>query len=175
MVYGFLMHSTDGSCTTYLCSFYGAEGNDSKKALRRNMIVSRVEHEIAIRNKRRANLPNNEGKIDEEGIFWVPCGELFSHNEIVLWHQIQSVAYVLICDEHENRMQANHFLQIFPKELADYCKFNLQEEKGLEFFTRLEEAFFLLQSFLPNGQLLFTTPNFIKHLRKEVETINQLK
>uniref|UniRef100_A0A6B2LRU9 Uncharacterized protein n=1 Tax=Arcella intermedia TaxID=1963864 RepID=A0A6B2LRU9_9EUKA len=81
----------------------------------------------------------------------------------------------MICDEHENRMQANHFLQIFPKELADYCKFNLQEEKGLEFFTRLEEAFFLLQSFLPNGQLLFTTPNFIKHLRKEVETINQLK
>jgi len=109
-------------------------------------------------------------KIDEEGAFWVPKGDLFCSNFIVLWHQVQAVAYVLICYEEENRALGINFLQNFPKELSEYYKTNMATDQGMEFFSRPEEVLILLQSFLPNGQLLFITPNLAKHLKKEAES-----
>jgi len=113
---------------------------------------------------------NVKKKVDEEGAFWIPREDLFSSNLVVLWHQVQSVAYVLICDEDENRALGINFLQNFPKELSEYYKANNQTDQGMEFFSRPEEVLILLQSFLPNGQLLFITPNFAKHLKKEAES-----
>lgn len=35
---------------------------------------------------------------------------------------------------------------------------------------RPEEIFILLQSYIPNGQLIFMSPNLAKHIKKEAET-----
>jgi len=77
------------------------------------------------------------------------------------------VAYTLILELEENRALATQFLGALPRIFSDLTK--KPSSTGSEFFNRPEEAIILINSFLPNGQLLFMTPNLAKHLRKEVD------
>jgi len=172
MVFGVIFHSTDGSCTTFLSCFYGSESNDNKKVKRREIIVQTVEVDIQSRRDRR--LTERPGRVksatDEEGVFWVPRGELFSSPKVVLWRKTKNVAYTLICEEDENPALGSYFLESFPNVLSEYYKKTTPSSTlGMEFFLRPEEVLVLLQSFLPNGQLLFISPNLSKHLKKEAE------
>eukprot|EP01119_Soliformovum_irregulare_P000727 TRINITY_DN10538_c0_g1_i1.p1 TRINITY_DN10538_c0_g1~~TRINITY_DN10538_c0_g1_i1.p1 ORF type:complete len:217 (+),score=28.77 TRINITY_DN10538_c0_g1_i1:1-651(+) len=97
--------------------------------------------------------------------------DLFDGSKSVLWKQVQTVAYVLICDEGENRLLAAHFIQLFIKAIDDQFKKPSASAYPREFLVRAEEFLVLLHTFLPNGQLLFISPPLIKHLRKEAESL----
>jgi len=101
-------------------------------------------------------------------VFALPSGEFFTEPKTVVWRRVNQVAYTLICEPDENRILASHFLANLPRIFSDLTK-KPASVAGGEFFNRPEEALILINSYLPNGQLLFVTPNFSKHIRREVD------
>jgi len=166
------VHAADNADISFVSQFYGSESNDSKKVARRNFIVRKVAQEIELRRERRTAEDGSfflgrERARDEEGVFHVPSGEFFNDPKIVVWRKVGMVAYTLILELDENRALASQLLGALPRIFSDLTK--KPSSTGYEFFNRPEEALILINSFLPNGQLLFITPNLAKHLRKEVD------
>jgi len=114
----------------------------------------------------------------EEGAFSIQQSEnikgmefLFKSKKIVLWKQIFNTTYVLICEKDENRALGVHFLSVFIKMIDDHFKKPGISAQPKEYLSKPEDFIGLLQTFLPNGQLLFMNNQFIKHLKKEAEVL----
>ncbi|XP_022251883.1 uncharacterized protein LOC111087887 [Limulus polyphemus] len=84
--------------------------------------------------------------------------------KIVFWHTLRGFCYVLVCEQHENRLLAIKIL----KDIL--CSLELQypiKDKGLN----AEVISTVVDAFLPNGQLQFMHNRVIKMLRKNVEHV----
>jgi len=88
---------------------------------------------------------------------------------VVLWKQVQRVALVVICEVDENQYLAANFLTLFANLLMDQYKSANILTKPKELLNKPEEMLMLLQTYLPNGQLLFISDQYAKHLRREFD------
>eukprot|EP01112_Ceratiomyxa_fruticulosa_P009650 TRINITY_DN2526_c0_g2_i1.p1 TRINITY_DN2526_c0_g2~~TRINITY_DN2526_c0_g2_i1.p1 ORF type:complete len:223 (+),score=35.89 TRINITY_DN2526_c0_g2_i1:69-671(+) len=126
----------------------------------------------------------------KEGIFRVPINSTtelyFSQPKFILWRRALGALYTLVIESDENRLLASNFLSLFGKVLSDHFKLisvksggpsssNINPQNpslGLtptsEFFMRPEEVIVLLQHYLPNGQLLFLSTQFSKHVKANI-------
>jgi len=185
----------------FIAQFYSPEGNDKNKYERQQYIASKVQGEysfvyscyspdgsLAARelsldwgthslvpepNKSVSSKWANEGvfRIVPEDALSNSQSPLFKKSKIVIWKQIVCTAYILICEEDENRLLASQFLNIFTKAIDDHFKKPGVCGYPKEFLSRVEEFLVLMNVFLPNGQLLFISTPFAKYLRKEAESM----
>jgi len=174
----------------YFSYFYCQEGNDENKDKRQELVVRKVQDEY--KSRRSFDTSNTKEQTTdwtnpldsvrvkgEEGAFRVPTGGdtgkkgvlLFKASKIVLWKQIGSTAYILICEEEENRLLAAQFLTLFTKVLDEHFKKPGIAAHPKEFLNRAEEFLILLQTFLTNGLLLFINSQVSKQLRKDAESL----
>eukprot|EP01125_Pyxidicula_operculata_P020794 TRINITY_DN7791_c0_g1_i1.p1 TRINITY_DN7791_c0_g1~~TRINITY_DN7791_c0_g1_i1.p1 ORF type:complete len:148 (+),score=13.24 TRINITY_DN7791_c0_g1_i1:148-591(+) len=111
-------------------------------------------------------------KQEEEGIFFLSPNIYFFQSKIVVWRKYKNVVYTVVCEEEENRALVVNFLQSFPRILGEYSKKNMTSSiPSTEFLSsRPEEIMCVLNSILPNGFLQFITPNYLKQLKKEIES-----
>eukprot|EP01127_Copromyxa_protea_P022605 TRINITY_DN819_c0_g1_i1.p1 TRINITY_DN819_c0_g1~~TRINITY_DN819_c0_g1_i1.p1 ORF type:complete len:206 (+),score=51.78 TRINITY_DN819_c0_g1_i1:58-675(+) len=107
--------------------------------------------------------------ICEEGVLYIPESDLFSTPKIVMWYQFNLVAYSMICEEDDNRALVASTLPLLARVISDSKK--TSQGPSSELLLHPEEVFAILQSYLPNGQLLFISANFAKHVKKEVDAI----
>jgi hypothetical protein len=124
----------------------------------------------------------SEKNIEEEGIVYISEGELFSSPKIVMWYQLNSLAYSMICEEDENRALVASTLPFLCKVVLSCDKLTqiqvISESKKTSqgasaelLLLHVEEVFTILQNYMPNGQLLFISSNFAKHIKKEVDSV----
>eukprot|EP01133_Synstelium_polycarpum_P010768 gene10768-12543_t len=73
--------------------------------------------------------------------------------------------FTIICEEDENRLLASNFLTMFGSVVVDHFKNTLSKTLSIEVFSKTDEVLVLLHSYLPNGQLLFTSTQFAKHIK----------
>lgn len=102
----------------------------------------------------------------------MPAGDLFRDPKIVIWYQYNQLAYSMICEEDESRALVAAVLPFLAKLISESKK-TASGPSGVatELLLHPEEVFAILQNYLPNGQLLFLTSNFAKHMKKEVDGI----
>ena len=79
----------------------------------------------------------------------------------------------MICDQDENRLQAENVLSIIVKYSHDYI-LNLEQNMA-EILIKGERIAAILQLYLPNGQVAFLNNKVIKQLEKQLETILSAK
>eukprot|EP01117_Protostelium_nocturnum_P019188 TRINITY_DN8250_c0_g1_i1.p1 TRINITY_DN8250_c0_g1~~TRINITY_DN8250_c0_g1_i1.p1 ORF type:complete len:280 (-),score=99.89 TRINITY_DN8250_c0_g1_i1:201-947(-) len=90
----------------------------------------------------------------------------------VVWKQVsQNLFYSLLCDESENLLNASRFLHSFPKMLAEHFGKQDVTNNPNELLTRVDDVIVLLNSYLPNGLLLFANSGVDKNLKKEAASL----
>lgn len=77
----------------------------------------------------------------------------------------------MICDQDENRLQAENVLSIIVKYSHDY----ILEQNMAEILIKGERIASILQLYLPNGQIIFLNNKVIKQLEKQLETLLSAK
>ncbi|EGG16692.1 hypothetical protein DFA_07670 [Cavenderia fasciculata] len=96
---------------------------------------------------------------------------LFTTPKYVVWKNLLGVCFTMICDQDENRLLAASFLTSFSNILVDYYKSILSKSSPQEIFSRSDEILVLLNSYMPNGQLLYSSQQFAKHIKSNVPTL----
>eukprot|EP01114_Cavostelium_apophysatum_P006398 TRINITY_DN17685_c0_g1_i1.p1 TRINITY_DN17685_c0_g1~~TRINITY_DN17685_c0_g1_i1.p1 ORF type:complete len:209 (-),score=16.91 TRINITY_DN17685_c0_g1_i1:21-566(-) len=166
--------------------FYSREGNDERKHKRQEYVVRRVQEEYRSRKSMDLHLPRESAESfesrmrSEEGGFRISGKDIdvesgedvyFRNPKNVLWRQIGSAAYILVCEEEENRALGMMFLNQFIRIIDDHFKKPGIAAHPKDFLGRAEEFIILLQTYLPNGLLLFSNQHFTKQLRKDSESL----
>jgi len=186
MVFGFMIQwveegggggtSSEGSGSIpliCLSQFYTPEGNDHLREKRRDTIASHIALDISARQSFAKALPSSDlakkDKVDE-GAFKVPKSDWFAQPKVVVWCQCLSFAISLICEIDENRYLALNFLSSFSRIMKQTLKQNLPIIGPKELLVKYDEVLIALQTYLPNGQLLFTSEQLTKHLKKETDS-----
>ncbi|KAL6042112.1 hypothetical protein QOT17_024593 [Balamuthia mandrillaris] len=180
--------------------FFTAEGNDVHRKKREQQLAASVWRDFAFRqrcaegfarvskeeNKRRSSSPAPSLELPfqlattkpafEGGEFRI-SGSLgggpscFSSPKIGVWKQFRNTAMLLVCEPDENRYLAANFLSLFASVLAEHFKSPAITAKPKELLSRPEEIMLLLEVYLPNGLLLFTSSHLSKHWRRQAEPL----
>jgi hypothetical protein len=103
-------------------------------------------------------------------MFYLPKSSLVESPKIVLWRRQDLVMYTLLCFLDESRLLGSSFLSMFPALLSEHVKNPALNSQPREIMARPDDVLLLAHQFLPNGQLLFTSPEYVKQLKKETET-----
>uniref|UniRef100_A0A9R1SD47 Adaptor related protein complex 5 subunit sigma 1 n=2 Tax=Cyprinus carpio TaxID=7962 RepID=A0A9R1SD47_CYPCA len=105
------------------------------------------------------------GGLSDSGVFSLGNAELFPERSLVLWLEVQSLAFTLLCRPHENLLLAEGGL----RNIARHC---LEELRllgpGAEVLLKSDRVDALLHRLLPHGQLLFLNHRFDLTLDKEI-------
>uniref|UniRef100_A0A8C1SB63 Adaptor related protein complex 5 subunit sigma 1 n=1 Tax=Cyprinus carpio TaxID=7962 RepID=A0A8C1SB63_CYPCA len=103
--------------------------------------------------------------VEAVGVFSLGNAELFPERSLVLWLEVQSLAFTLLCRPHENLLLAKGVL----RNIAPHC---LEELRllgpGAEVLLKSDRVDALLHRLLPHGQLLFLNHRFDLTLDKEI-------
>ena len=95
-----------------------------------------------------------------EGVFRVPRCELLAEPLVVVWRQVLTSSFVIICDELENLVLASNFLSTL---VACVCKVFGEGPGVLSAPERLSSApgkmLVLMDRLLPGGHLQFMHPS----------------
>ncbi|KAG8013066.1 AP-5 complex subunit sigma-1 [Nibea albiflora] len=101
----------------------------------------------------------------DSGVLRLRAGDPFAEEMSALWLAVQSVAFTLVCEPHENLLLAEGSL----RNLTRHCLENLHMlGQGSEVLLRSNRIDALLSRLLPHGQLLFLNHRFAQSLEKEV-------
>ncbi|KAM8833158.1 AP-5 complex subunit sigma-1 [Synchiropus picturatus] len=99
------------------------------------------------------------------GVVRLRAGDPFSEEMSALWFAVQSLAFVLVCEAHENLLLAEGTL----RNLTRHCLEHLHMlGPGSELLLKSDRIDVLLSRLLPHGQLLFLNHRFAQSLEKEV-------
>mmetsp|Transcript_16034 Transcript_16034/g.37821 ORF Transcript_16034/g.37821 Transcript_16034/m.37821 type:complete len:201 (-) Transcript_16034:77-679(-) len=198
MVYGLMIHSVDSCQTLHFSIFYTPEGNDSHKKTRQQTIMRRILEEhlfqthsgdqhSSVKSKASSSLddadwlfrltadtkPSAQPAVDyTEGILRLQASSLFEYPKLVVWKQVDTVVYTLVCEPLDNPLLASNFLTLFIHELNDHFRKGggILEEVG----ARPDEVLAILNFLLPCGQLLFTNFHLYKHFKTQIaQVLNQ--
>jgi len=188
MVYGFIIQGIDSPPTVYFACFFTAHGNDINKKKKQQAVVDEVEQELKFRQNCDANNATFTGLLQldskeaeqarltsNQGEFRIPAGSFFDSQKFVIWRQLLSTVFVIICEPDENRLLASNFLSLLPRILIDNFKNPQLTIQPKEMLLKPEEVLILIQSYLPNGQLLFANGQFVRHLKRDAEAALQAK
>ncbi|XP_056915339.1 AP-5 complex subunit sigma-1 [Takifugu flavidus] len=101
----------------------------------------------------------------DSGAMRLRAGEPFSEEMSALWLGVQSLAFTLVCEAHENLLLAEGTL----RNLSRHCLEQLHMlGQGSEVLLKSDRVDALLGRVLPHGQLLFLNHRFAQGLEKEV-------
>ncbi|XP_061599555.1 AP-5 complex subunit sigma-1 isoform X1 [Cololabis saira] len=98
------------------------------------------------------------------GVVRLRAGEPFPQEASALWLAVQSLAFTLVCEPHENLLLAEGTL----RGLTRHCLEHLHMlGPGSEVLLKSSRVDVLLSRLLPHGQLLFLNHRFLQSLEKE--------
>ncbi|XP_054653655.1 AP-5 complex subunit sigma-1 [Dunckerocampus dactyliophorus] len=113
-------------------------------------------------------LPGEEALALQEansGVVRLRSGDPFSEEMSALWIAVQSLAFVMVCEPHENLILAEGTL----RNLIRHCLEHLHMlGQGSEVLLKSNRIDVLLSRLLPHGQLLFLNHRFAQSLEKDV-------
>ncbi|XP_076002879.1 AP-5 complex subunit sigma-1 isoform X2 [Genypterus blacodes] len=99
------------------------------------------------------------------GVLRLRAGDPFSAEVSVLWVAVQSLAFALVCEAHENLLLAEGTL----RNLTRHCLEHLHMlGSGSEVLLKSDRIDVLLSRLLPHGQLLFLNHRFAQSLEKDM-------
>ena len=83
-----------------------------------------------------------------------------------MWLDAGNTGFVLVCHKEENRLTAEQILRHLIKYLQEYIRvINQPAEASL----KADKVCLILNSFLPDGALLFLNHRLVRGLEKELE------
>ncbi|EFA74876.1 hypothetical protein PPL_11910 [Heterostelium album PN500] len=106
------------------------------------------------------------------------ASQYFSTSKYVIWKQMLGVCFTVICEPDENRLLVINFLNMFNNILLDFfknviSKSSIQEVSiMLYYYIKSEDILLLLHHYLPNGQLLFSSNQYVKHTKSIIASSN---
>ncbi|KAN0033563.1 hypothetical protein ACTFIV_000024 [Dictyostelium citrinum] len=119
-----------------------------------------------IPNKHINNLKNNDN-LNDPSIY-------VTTSKYCIWKKILGVCFTIICEDDENRLLASNFLTLFSNVIVDVFKTTITKTiNPMDILTRSEELLLLLNSYLPNGQLLFISNQFSKQIKTNIQQLSQ--
>ncbi|XP_072262851.1 AP-5 complex subunit sigma-1 [Pyxicephalus adspersus] len=192
MVLGFVIHTVgagEGSeqCRLLFSHLYGCHLREEKlrgdeltleKDRARKMdqiaIVARQTETLCLLRRQASGLPSSAFIIqsfeepvlpheDDVGMF--SLGEPFPQEVTVLWMGCFSLGFSLICDPLDNLTLAENTLRTLVKYLMDNLKLLTN---GTNVILRADKIHMCLDTFIPQGQLLFLTHQATMALEKEL-------
>ena len=99
-----------------------------------------------------------------EGIIRIPRNELLAFPKLVVWRQVLSTAFVLVCDPDDNLALASNFLSMFVSLLCETFNNPLVTATPEFFLAKPEVVMELTSKLLPCGQLLFMSPSMAQYV-----------
>ncbi|XP_075041167.1 AP-5 complex subunit sigma-1 [Mixophyes fleayi] len=102
---------------------------------------------------------------DDVGVFALSAGDPFSQEMIVLWVGVYSLGFSLICDSQDNLPLAESTLRMVVKYLVDSLKLLTHSSNAILRADKIEMS---LDSFIPQGHLLFLNHQAVQVLEKEL-------
>ncbi|KAJ7988858.1 hypothetical protein DPEC_G00313550 [Dallia pectoralis] len=101
----------------------------------------------------------------DSGVLRLGRGEPWAGERSALWLAVQSLAFTLVTEPHENLLLAEGTL----KNITRHCLENLRIlGSGCEVLLKSDRIDFLLHRLVPQGQLLFANHRFTQCLEKDV-------
>ena len=102
----------------------------------------------------------------ELGFIRFGAGTPFPVERIGVWLGAGNTGFVLVCHKEENRLTAEHILRHLIKYLQEYIRvINQPAEASL----KADKVCLVLNSFLPDGALMFMNHRLVRGLEKELE------
>ncbi|SCN61792.1 conserved Plasmodium protein, unknown function [Plasmodium chabaudi adami] len=191
MVYGIIIHSSESE-QLYFSTYYNLVNNDINQTSRQQIIIKKVIEEINYYKEDKENyentnknnkdkyldifgvfipsrVPNNEFKIDNEGFFKIENISLFKNKINIMWKVLNKVCYTLMFFPHENIHMADNFLNTLIYVLMEnYEKLGKSNKNNMNKFNP-DTVLAILYFFLPKGQFMILTPDYIQILSNKVK------
>ncbi|CDU19263.1 hypothetical protein YYC_04211 [Plasmodium yoelii 17X] len=190
MVYGIIIHSSESE-QLYFSTYYNLVNNDINQNSRQQIIIKKVIEEINYYKEDKENneninkknkdkyldifgvfIPrtsNDEFKIDNEGFFKIENISLFKNKINIMWKVLNKVCYTLMFFPHENIHMADNFLNTLIYVLMDnYEHFGKSNKNNMNKFNP-DTVLAILYFFLPKGQFMILTPDYVQILSNKVK------
>ena len=104
----------------------------------------------------------------ELGFLRFKAGEPFPVERIGVWLGAGNTGFVLVCHKEENRLVAENVLRLLIRYLQEYIRvINQPAEASL----KADKVCLVLNTFLPDGALIFMNNRIIRGLEKELEVL----
>ena len=104
------------------------------------------------------------GLAASEGIIRLPRNELLECSKLIVWRQVLSSAFVLVCDSDDNLVLASNFLSIFISLLSEKMNSSIVASTPELFLQQPEIVMELTAKLLPCGQLIYTNPSMAQYI-----------
>ena len=104
------------------------------------------------------------GLAASEGVIRLPRNELLEFPVLVLWRQVLSSAFVLVCDPEDNLVLASNFLSVFVSLLSEKFHNPVVAASPEQFLLHPEVVMELTSKLLPCGQLVFMNPSMAQYV-----------
>ncbi|KAM9983330.1 hypothetical protein ACTFIY_000066 [Dictyostelium cf. discoideum] len=120
-----------------------------------------------IPNKQLNNYLKNDDNLNDPSIY-------VTTSKYCIWKKILGVCFTIVCEDDENRLLASNFLTLFSNVIVDIFKTTITKTiNPMDILPRSDEILLLLNSYLPNGQLLFISNQFSKQIKTNFQQLSQ--
>ncbi|XP_033126486.1 AP-5 complex subunit sigma-1-like [Anneissia japonica] len=106
------------------------------------------------------------------GCFRLSAGEPFVTEKIVVWQGLGNFGLSLVCEKHENRLQAEAVLKLLARYSQEHMKALDQPHETL---LKADKMAAIVHHILPQGRLLFMNHTVTRQLEKELENMISAK
>ncbi|XP_028846017.1 AP-5 complex subunit sigma-1 [Denticeps clupeoides] len=139
-------------------------------------VVARRVRSVVALGRAASGVPAVECVLGEEaaalgeadvGVLRLTSGEPFAVERTVLWLAVQSLAFCLVCDMHENLLLAEGTLRNIGRRCLEELRLL---GPGSEVILKSDRIDALLNHYLPHGQLLFLNHRFTHCLDRELSS-----
>ncbi|KAK5574412.1 hypothetical protein RB653_009687 [Dictyostelium firmibasis] len=118
-------------------------------------------------------IPNKHSSLKNDDTFSDPSNYVTTP-KYCIWKKILGVCFTIVCEDDENRLLASNFLTLFSNVIVDVFKTTITKTiNPMDILPRSEEILLLLNSYLPNGQLLFISNQFSKQIKTNIQQLSQ--
>jgi hypothetical protein len=159
----------------WLAQFYCREGNDENTMARREAIAARVREEYELLTDPEG-LDGGAPAEGARGVIPVGAGRLFASPKVLVWQQFGRCAMVVVADaQGVNVSLAAHFLCVFAAALVEHFGSFAVFASPQQLLAKPEDAYVLLDAFLPAGQLSYVRGNLVRVLLREAQALLQMR
>ncbi|EGC38298.1 hypothetical protein DICPUDRAFT_28941 [Dictyostelium purpureum] len=158
--------------------------NSSKEGIFRIIPINKLKHQKQQQSQQQSqqqqflqqfNFSNqfNQSSNDDTSTSLSDPSLYVSTPKFVIWKKLLGVCFTIICEEDENRLLVSNFLTMFSNVILDNFKTTISKTLPQEILPKSDEILLLLNSYLPNGQLLFISNQFSKQIKTNIQTLQQ--
>ncbi|KAG9460849.1 hypothetical protein GDO78_019154, partial [Eleutherodactylus coqui] len=102
---------------------------------------------------------------EDVGVLGLPAGAAFPQEVVVLWLGVHSLGFSLICDPQENLTLAEMTLRMMVKHLLETLRLLTHSSNAV---LRADKVELMLDTFIPQGALLFLSHQAVQALEREL-------